>query len=222
MLRTIAVPPPLQYNKTKNVSFFAVKKDYNALTIFGFPLFSLFSKEKWLFSFLHKKNKQKHPSHDDSKQFFFVFANVTVGDCHAVSLNVARAKNHDRIVLCCLVFVCCLVVCLVCVWALPSVWAELSGAWAEWPCIVFCLGYFVVQHKKMQRKSPKKRGKERGKKREEAYSTTTSRVVPHRSTMMAAPSLTSRFGWDVVYSRSYGRRHLSLPATGLKMRICMA
>ena len=39
-----------------------------------------------------------------------------------------------------------------------------------------------------------------------AYSTTTSRVVPHRSTMMAVRSLTSRFGWDVVHSTSYGRR----------------
>ena len=40
-----------------------------------------------------------------------------------------------------------------------------------------------------------------------AYSTSTSRVVPHHSTILAVYSLTSRFGWDVVHSISYGRRH---------------
>ena len=39
-----------------------------------------------------------------------------------------------------------------------------------------------------------------------AYSTGTSRVVPHHSTIPAARGLTSRFGWDVVHSASYGRR----------------
>jgi hypothetical protein len=43
-------------------------------------------------------------------------------------------------------------------------------------------------------------------KKEWAYSTSTSRVVPHHSTMLAVRSLTSRFGWDVVHSTSYGRK----------------
>lgn len=41
-----------------------------------------------------------------------------------------------------------------------------------------------------------------------AYSTSTSRVVPHHSTILAARSLTSRFGWDVVHSTSYGRKRM--------------
>ena len=47
----------------------------------------------------------------------------------------------------------------------------------------------------------------KAKKCKKAYNTGTSRVVPHHSTIPAARSLTSRFGWDVVYSASYGRRH---------------
>ena len=55
-----------------------------------------------------------------------------------------------------------------------------------------------------------KEGSCRGQKRR-AYSTSTSRVVPHRSTMKAATSLSSRFGWDVEYSGSYGRRQRLTP-----------
>ena len=43
-----------------------------------------------------------------------------------------------------------------------------------------------------------------------AYSTSTSRVVPHHSTILAVRSLTSRFGWDVVLSTSYGRKRNSI------------
>ena len=45
-------------------------------------------------------------------------------------------------------------------------------------------------------------------KKAKAYSTSTSRVVPHHSTTLAVHRLTSRFGWDVVYSASCGRKHL--------------
>ena len=51
-----------------------------------------------------------------------------------------------------------------------------------------------------------------------AYSTGTSRVVPHHSTIPAARSLTSRFGWDVVHSASYGRRHNLMLVYGTYMR----
>jgi hypothetical protein len=44
------------------------------------------------------------------------------------------------------------------------------------------------------------------KKAQKAYSTSTSRVVPHHSTTLAVHRLTSRFGWDVVYSASCGRK----------------
>ena len=43
-------------------------------------------------------------------------------------------------------------------------------------------------------------------KNSKAYSTSTSHVVPHHSTTLAVHRLTSRFGWDVVYSASYGRK----------------
>ena len=43
-------------------------------------------------------------------------------------------------------------------------------------------------------------------KKAKAYSTSTSRVVPHHSTTLAVHRLTSRFGWDVVYSASCGRK----------------
>ena len=54
------------------------------------------------------------------------------------------------------------------------------------------------------------------RKQKKAYSTSTSRVVPHHSTTLAAQSLTSRFGWDVVYSPSYGRRRKMMWCCGIR------
>ena len=68
------------------------------------------------------------------------------------------------------------------------------------------------QHTRVHR--PRVRWQKGGKagcgrsKKAKAYSTSTSRVVPHHSTTLAVHRLTSRFGWDVVYSASYGRKRL--------------
>ena len=60
--------------------------------------------------------------------------------------------------------------------------------------------------KKKQKISKNRHNNENKKQKQKAYSTSTSRVVPHRSTMLAASNLTARFRWDVVYFRSYGRK----------------
>ena len=44
------------------------------------------------------------------------------------------------------------------------------------------------------------------KKKEQNYSTWTSRVVTHRTTIQARTCLTSQIGRDAVLSRLYGRR----------------
>ena len=57
-----------------------------------------------------------------------------------------------------------------------------------------------------KRKGEKKKKKKKCFTRNQNYSTRTSRVVTHRTTIRAGTCLTSQIGRDAVFSRSYGRR----------------
>ena len=86
-----------------------------------------------------------------------------------------------------------------------------------------CEGWKGIKNKKIKnREKEKGREEEEEKKksftRNQNYSTRTSRVVTHRTTIRAGTCLTSQIGRDAVFSRSYGRRWSSMRFEQFKER----